>query len=105
MQEFAAGPPSVRPPEAFQVDWSRIRRALTTIYDYRSLALHAGAPFPAPMCESPKEIEGMFSEIPLGLATATADAVWTIADTPMLLATFEGLARSALLRWWTAPRT
>jgi hypothetical protein len=100
MAEFAPEPPVERPPKAFQVDWDQIRKALGTVYDYRSLALHAGTPFPAPMCEPPYNIDGKASEVPVGLATASADAVWAASDTPMLLSTFERMARSALRRWW-----
>jgi hypothetical protein len=105
MKEFGPEAPTERPPPAFQVDWGQVQEALKVIYKYRSLALHAGTPFPAPMCEPPHYIEGKASEIPIGLATATADAVWTIADTPTLLSTFEWIARSALTKWWlTASR-
>jgi hypothetical protein len=39
-------------------------------------------------------------EKPLGLATGTRGAVWVAEDTPMLLHTFEYIARKALLKWW-----
>jgi hypothetical protein len=102
MGKFAAEPPVDRPPDAFKINWTHIEKALATIYDYRSVALHAGTPFPAPMCEPPHDIDGHALEIPVGLATATADAVWRAADTPMLLSTFERMARSALVKWWMA---
>jgi hypothetical protein len=100
--KFMPEPPEQRPPKAFQHSWERkdIRKSLRKIYNWRSLALHGGIPFPLPMCQAPFEVEGCFSEIPPGLATMAAGAVWGAEDTPMLLNTFEYIVRHALLKWW-----
>jgi len=52
---FLPAPPSERPSEYYRVDWSPegMKQHLATIYKWRSLALHNGTPFPAPMCWSP----------------------------------------------------
>jgi hypothetical protein len=71
------------------------------IYGYRSRALHAGTPFPAPMCERPYRLDdGTYAERPPGLSSWAQDAVWNAEDVPMLLATFEEIAHGALLLWW-----
>lgn len=101
--QFLPDAPVVRPPEGYQVAWtkSKLRPVLSKIYDYRSKALHAGVPFPAPMCEPPRRTpSGAFQERPSGLATATRDSVWLAEDLPLHLHVFEYLARQALLAWW-----
>jgi hypothetical protein len=50
---FLPDAPARRPPSAFQVPWSGLRPILSKIYSHRSKALHAGTPFPAPMCIPP----------------------------------------------------
>ncbi len=99
--EFLPDPPEVRPAEAFQHPWDpdTMEQSLKIVYKYRSHALHAGTPFPMPMCESPHVIDGVPSERPIG-ATSTLGAVWLQEDIPILLHTFEYVARGALNRWW-----
>ena len=48
-----------------------------------------------------------FSEKPFGYATEAYGAIWIAKSTPMLLHTFEYIARNALLKWWESmlPRT
>ena len=96
-------PPEDRPPEDGQLSWVRedFERALKKVYDYRSAALHGGKPFPAPMCEPPMKATGWDhpAERPFGLASSTKGAAWQASDTPMLLHTFEYIARTALLNW------
>ena len=79
-----------------------MKDALMMIYDYRSRALHDGTPFPKPMCEPPELIDNRNSEAPSGLAVGTLGAVWKREDLPMLLHTFEYIARNAILNWWRA---
>jgi hypothetical protein len=97
-------PPDRRPPEGVQVRWepTRLESAFRTVYVYRSKALHEGIPFPAPMCEPPHTFENSAApaEIPIGLASSSLGGVWRIEDTPMLLHTFEYLARGAIVAWW-----
>jgi hypothetical protein len=97
--------PEVRPGEWGQIDWSAegLRRAFRQIYGYRSRALHDGMPFPAPMCDPPYRHEtwSCVAEKPIGLAASIAGGTWLAKDTPMLLHTFEYIARNALMKWWT----
>ena len=101
---FLPDPPSVRPYEWAQhsLETKPMKASLETIYKYRSNALHGGKPFPAPMCHPPDTLghEVGVGEIPTGLATSTKGGIWLNEDTPMLLHTFEYIARGALLNWW-----
>jgi hypothetical protein len=94
----------MRPPLYAQHPWETeaMQSTLKQIYHYRSQALHAGRPFPAPMCEPSARLgdNGEQAEIPIGLATSTKRGVWVIEDTPMLLHTFEYVVRNAILNWW-----
>jgi hypothetical protein len=99
--------PSPRPPIFAQVSWERrsMKEALHKIYGYRSEALHGGTPFPAPMCMAPyKYKQDDKWEAPAEKMDArmiqTKGGAWLEKDTPMLLCTFEYLARGALLKWW-----
>jgi hypothetical protein len=99
--KFDPGPPLVRPHEWAQVDWTQLPQHLRMIYGYRSQALHAGTPFPPPMCEPPETLpESHYAEKPTGFATRAGDAAWVAADTPMVLSFFEDLARRMLHCWW-----
>jgi hypothetical protein len=97
-------PPEVRPGEWGQADWSGegLRRAFRQIYGYRSRALHDGMPFPAPMCDPPHRHEtwSCGAEKPIGLAASVGGGTWLAKDMPMLLHTFEYIARNALMGWW-----
>ncbi|HEU4635273.1 MAG TPA: hypothetical protein VFS41_03790 [Edaphobacter sp.] len=100
---FAPDPPTVRPPAHAQVPWSKSKRraVFSKIYEYRSRALHRGKPFPTPMGYPPHRWEdGSLSERPEGLAAGVYGSVWMAEDIPMLLHTFEHIARQALLNWW-----
>jgi hypothetical protein len=98
-------PPSNRPTEWMQVDWSdaNLSFVLKKVYDYRSKALHDGTPFPGPMCEPPDRAgeENTFAEIgTTGLAAFSLGGTWNSKDLPISLHTFHHLARGTLLRWW-----
>lgn len=96
--EFHPDPPVVRPEEHGRIGWSKtkLHRAFSAIYNWRSRALHDGIPFPLLMCEPPMEGEsGIFWEKPFG-----ESAYWSEKDLPMLLHTFEYIARKALVRWF-----
>lgn len=102
MEAFSPPPPEVRPVTWTQVDWNDLGQHLDTIYRYRSRALHAGIPFPTPMCGAADTLEdGIPIERPLGVSSWGLDGRWHGGDTPMLLATFEYIARAALVRWWS----
>lgn len=104
---FLPAPPAARPPSFAQVPWAvpDLRGRLRTVYQYRSRALHAGTPFPGPMCIPPQGRGPDAEEKPLGLAAAMLGGVWVEEDLPMMLHTFEFLAHGALLRWWDAMLT
>lgn len=96
--EFHPDPPAVRPEERVQIPWSatKLRRSFNTIYKWRSRALHDGIPFPLLMCEPPMVGDSeVFWEKPFG-----ENAYWSEKDLPMLLHTFEYIARNALIRWY-----
>ena len=102
-------PRKKRPAEWSQVDWTRnnLKKAFRLIYAYRSKALHDGMPFPAPMCEPPflHQSWEAVAERPPGLAASVGSGTWLAKDTPMLLHTFEYIARNALDAWWTSMAT
>jgi hypothetical protein len=97
---YAPPPPDARP--AFSsLNWDEMPDHARKIYGHRSKALHEGRPFPMPMLEEPRsEGPGIWDEIPGGLNAGGLGGVWMADDTPMLLSTFEYIARGALLRWW-----
>jgi hypothetical protein len=100
MSAFAPPPPATRPPPYARADWDRLEDALRTIYNYRSRALHDGRPFPYPMCQAPRTHETIPVERPDGEGAWARGSSWIKDDLPMLLSTFEYLARGALLNWW-----
>lgn len=100
IEECKPASPDPRP-EYDQLDWSRMRHHARVIYDHRSKALHSGKPFPLPMLEAPRvDDSGTVQERPWGLNAGGLGGVWDAAQTPMLLSTFEHVARGALLHRW-----
>ncbi|MBL3575586.1 hypothetical protein JMK10_00315 [Rhodovulum sulfidophilum] len=102
MEEFAPDAPVDRPSRG-RIDFSseKLSHALKRIYELRSRALHAGIPFPFPMCRPPGvDEESVPEERPTGLGCGALGATWNVDDTPMLLHTFAYLTRGALLEWW-----
>ena len=100
-------PPEKRPAECGQVEWSHdnLKKAFRQIYTCRSKALHDGMPFPAPMCEPPYKYHETWeagAERPIGLAMSGSGGTWLENDTPMLLHTFEYIARKTIDAWWTS---
>jgi hypothetical protein len=84
------------------VDGSDLEPVFRMVYRYRSKALHAGTPFPHPMCRPPREApDAVPAERPEGLGAWAFDASWTAEDTPILLGTFAYIVRGALLAWWS----
>jgi hypothetical protein len=100
-----------RPPEPVErpkwgtIDWSNhsLKRILKKVYDYRSKALHAGKPFPAPMCEPPYRDASWPapSERPMG-HSSMGGGTWREEDIPLFLHTFEYITRETLLKWWNS---
>jgi hypothetical protein len=104
---FRPDPPKNRASSSL-LDWSEasLRRVFQRVYNYRSRALHGGTPFPTPMCHAPFRHEDWdgYAEVPTGLASAERGGVWLRKDTPILLWTFEYVARNAVLNWWSRTR-
>jgi hypothetical protein len=103
--DFLPQPPQERPPEHAQIAWEKksIKKILNKIYDYRSSALHAGIPIPAPLCSTPwiVEMDKPYAEVgTLGLAAHTLGASWKADDLPISLNTFCYLVRGILINWW-----
>lgn len=103
--EYLPAPPQPRPPEFFAHPWTHdlLEKSLQIIYDRRSRALHGGKPFPPPMCTPPgrhSDARDAWDEVYGAPAMATRGGAWRKKDTPMLLSTFEYIARHALLKWW-----
>lgn len=104
-KRFPAPPPERRPPEGFQFrPWDEsMKKALAAVYDWRSKALHAGVPFPPPMCRPPFPVHPDWSapcETVPGLAAYMQGGVWTREQMPFGLHLFEHIARTSLLAWW-----
>jgi hypothetical protein len=108
LTEYCPRPPDKRPAERRQVDWSRdkLRRMFSKIYGCRSQALHAGVPFPAPMCQyAPIKWDPAWeavSETPFANVKSLSiqGGTWLAKDMPMALHIFEYVVRSALNAWW-----
>jgi hypothetical protein len=100
IDECKPAPPDSRP-KWQRLNWEAMRDHAQKVYRHRSKALHSGKPFPLPMLERPRADElGVLEEVPGGLTSGGMGAIWDAAETPMLLATFEYIARGALLQWW-----
>lgn len=98
---FAPGPPAVRNTWN-ELDWSAMREHARIIYRHRSKALHEGTPFPLPMLaqEPSQDPHGTPAEVPDGLNSGGAGAVWMADQYPMTLSMFEYIVRGVLLNWW-----
>jgi hypothetical protein len=108
LERFMPDSPSARPPEFVALGWSKrkMREALSQVYELRSRALHAGVPYPPPMCEAPFPLDvganGVVpvAEIPYYTLSYQQGGFWVASDTPMILNTFEYITRNALQGWW-----
>lgn len=107
-EKFMPDAPNTRPLQAegrISWIWPDIKPILTKIYSLRSKALHAGIPFPAPMCRQPDKCyrDEFPAEIAItALAESTQNGNWLPKDAPIALHTFQHFARGALLNWWTS---
>jgi hypothetical protein len=100
LAELAPEPPEVRPLWD-ALDWDAMADHARLIYGHRSTALHGGKPFPLPMLRQPRSEEnGAIQEVPWGHSSGGQGGIWDAKESPMLLATFEYIARGALLSWW-----
>jgi len=95
--------PPVRRPEFGELDWTwdGLEPGLRTIYGHRSMELHAGIPFPGPLCTVPLADEkGVPTEKMHSFGVAGQGAVWKEEDLPMHLHTFAYIVGEALCKWW-----
>jgi hypothetical protein len=99
--EHLPEPPELRPQIGF-VDWGKkaMKATLNKVYEYRSKALHAGIPFPAPLCLPAMLLGEAYEERPSSLAAASGGGVWRAVDLPIRFHTFVHIVRGALLKWW-----
>lgn len=102
---FMPEPPEKRPTEYAQVNWSKsnLKKILNIIYKYRSIALHAGTPFPTPLCRPPdvtNKAEVVSEKGCLGLAAHTMGGSWKSEDLPMTMNTFSYFVNEVLNSWW-----
>ncbi len=101
---FLPNEPTERPEtDWLRLDWSKLKKILSVVYEYRSRALHTGLPFPAPMLHSPFYLHPskIPSEVPLmGLAAHSLGGTWMPKDVPINLHFFHYITRGVLLRWW-----
>lgn len=104
-EEFMPAEPPTRP----RADWARIewkwvslKKILSKVYALRSKALHAGIPFPPPMCREPDQHgdAGPSERAITSLAVHTMNGSWVPEDAPISLHTFHYFVRGALLNWW-----
>ncbi|MET4622962.1 hypothetical protein ABIE18_004442 [Arthrobacter sp. 2762] len=101
VEQCAPPAPPQRPQHYESLDWTKMRHHAQVIYEHRSKSLHAGKPFPLPMQGAPfVDSEGAVQEVPGGLNAGGLGGVWDASESPMLLQTFEYIARGALLTWW-----
>jgi len=100
LAECAPTPPPVRPLHG-ALEWEKMRQHARRIYGHRSNALHGGKAFPLPMLDQPRtESNGAIQEVPYGLSSSGLGGSWMADEAPLLLSTFEYIARGALLHWW-----
>lgn len=104
-EEFMPAEPPIRP----SADWGRIewkwealKKILSKVYALRSKALHAGIPFPPPMCREPDQYgdDGPAERAITSMAVHTMNGSWIPEDAPISLHTFHYFVRGALLNWW-----
>ncbi|WFE69941.1 hypothetical protein P8S55_09060 [Halomonas sp. M1] len=102
---FFPDPPAIRPCEHARVKWSKtgFKSIINVVYKYRSIALHAGIPFPAPLCSPPEKTsaaEGLSEKGCLFLAVHTLGASWKSDDLPISMNTFSYFVNGVLNNWW-----
>lgn len=102
LKAWLPSPPNRRP-EFGELDWTwkDLEPGLRKIYGHRSEELHAGIPFPGPLCTTPAVDEkGVPTEKIHSFGVSSGGTVWTEEDLPMHLHTFAYIVGEALCKWW-----
>jgi hypothetical protein len=113
LMTFGTQAPTRRPtPEWSQLDWASekgMKKVFEQIYKHRSVALHGGKPFPAPMCEPPLlrraagDLQGPLTEEEVFSDKSTSHTAfghaWSGDELPMRLSLFEGIVWRSLTAW------
>ena len=100
LKTFEPRAPRQRPAQRYRVDWTTLRKQMDDIYEYRSADLHAGKPFPDPMCRPPS----ISKRYHIAEEIAWIDRNWS-GKAPIHLHMFEYVARSAIQAWWHSAGT
>ena len=95
-------PPAVRPSAGLQIEWTAdaIAQRLKAVYEYRSLALHAGKPLPGPLLTQWENVETAAPPERFDATIGVGNSNWTVDQLPMTLHAFEYLVRNALHARW-----
>jgi len=99
--EFLPDEPRERP-ELGRIKWKKqhLKDIFIKIYNLRSIALHTGQPFPAPMCSAPDKYFGISEMGVTALASSTLGGTWTPKEAPINLNIFFHMTHSILNKWW-----
>jgi hypothetical protein len=103
--------PSKGPEEWRRIQWetTEMQQAFRIIYGHRSRALHAGIPFPPPMCDAVQYVgrSDVPAERPSFIAAHQEGGTWLLKDVPMHLHMFPhstGVMRALTLPLAASPR-
>lgn len=104
---FLPDAPPIRP-DSGKIEWDEqsLLKIFKSIYGLRSLALHAGKPFPQPMCSPPDNYFGLAEQAvcpPTSDFTplkSTLGASWSHKEAPINLNVFFHMTHSILNKWW-----
>ncbi|MCE9856965.1 hypothetical protein [Raoultella planticola] len=99
--EFLPDEPKERP-KLGAIKWKKqnLKDIFIKVYDLRSIALHTGQPFPAPMCSAPDNYFGLSEMGVTALASSTLGGTWTQKEAPINLNVFFYMTHSILNKWW-----
>lgn len=99
--EFLPDEPQERPNHG-RIKWKKqpLKDIFIKIYNLRSVALHTGQPFPAPMCSAPDRYFGISEMGVTALASSTLGGTWTPKEAPINLNIFFHMTHSILNKWW-----
>ncbi|NYA45713.1 hypothetical protein HZI31_20675 [Serratia fonticola] len=99
--EFLPDEPRERPKHG-RIKWKKqqLKDIFITVYNFRSIALHTGQPFPAPMCSAPDNHFGISEMGVTALASSTLGGTWTPKEAPINLNIFFHMTHSILNKWW-----